>query len=137
VLAGRIRPGYRPNLPRERVHLIGPLAAAELPLFYSAASALVNLSLYEGFGLTLVEAMACGCPVLALRRSAVPEVTGDAALLLDQPNEEAVARALVTLVGDAATAASYRALGRLRAAQFSWARTARMVEECYRSVLDR
>ena len=65
----------------------------------------------------------------------MPEVTGDAALLLDAPSEEALARALVTMVGDAATAASHRALGRLRAAEFSWARTARMVEECYASVL--
>jgi glycosyltransferase involved in cell wall biosynthesis len=135
VLAGRIRPGYRPNLPRERVHLIGPLAAAELPLFYGAVSVLVNASLYEGFGLTLIEAMACGCPVIALRRSAVPEVTGDAALLLDEPSEQALAGALVTIVGDAATAASYRALGRLRAAEFSWRRTARMVERCYEDVL--
>jgi glycosyltransferase involved in cell wall biosynthesis len=135
VLAGRIRPGYHPRLPRERVRLIGPLPDAELPLFYSAASVLVNASLYEGFGLTLVEAMACGCPVIALRRSAVPEVTGDAALLLDEPSEEALARALVTMVGDAATAASHRALGRLRAAAFSWARTARLVEQCYANAL--
>src|SRR4029079_7235355 len=134
-LAGRIRPGYRPNLPRERVRLIGPLPDAELPLFYSAVTVLVNASLYEGFGLTLVEAMACGCPVIALRRSAVPEVTGDAAWLLDEPSEEALARALVTMVGDAATAARHRALGRLRAAAFSWARTARLVEQCYANAL--
>lgn len=136
VLAGRIRPGYRPKLPTERVHLIGPLPEADLPLFYGAASVLVNASLYEGFGLTLIEAMACGCPVIALRRSAVPEVTGDAALLVDEPSEEALARALVTMVGDAATAARYRALGRLRATEYSWTRTARMVESCYRTALD-
>ena len=65
--------------------MIGPLSDADLPLFYSATTVLVNASLYEGFGLTLVEAMACGCPVIALRRSAVPEVTGDAAWLLDAP----------------------------------------------------
>src|SRR5262249_27112450 len=135
VLAGRIRPGYHPRLPRDRVRLVGPLPDADLPLFYGVASVLANVSLYEGFGLTLVEAMACGCPVIALRRSAVPEVTGDAALLLDEPSEEALAQALVTMVGDAATAASYRALGRLRAAEFSWTRTARLVEDCYASVL--
>jgi len=135
VFAGRIRPGYRPNLPRERVRLIGPLAEAELPLFYSTAAVLVNASLYEGFGLTLVEAMACGCPVIALRRSAVPEVTGDAALLLDEPTEEALARALVAMLGAPVTAASYRALGLLRATEFSWARAAAAVEAAYLRVV--
>jgi glycosyltransferase involved in cell wall biosynthesis len=131
VLAGRIRPGYRPDLPRERVRLIGPLAEAELPLFYGSAAVLVNPSLYEGFGLTLVEAMACGCPVIALRRSAVPEVVGDAALLVDEPSEDALAAALVTIVGTPATAAAHRALGLLRATEFSWARAAAAVEAVY------
>jgi glycosyltransferase involved in cell wall biosynthesis len=134
VLAGRIRPGYRPSLPREHVRLIGPLADAELPLFYSAAAVLVNASLYEGFGLTFIEAMACGCPVIGLRRSAVPEVTGDAALLIDEPSEDALAQALVTMLSDPATAASYRALGRLRATEFSWTRAAKEVEAVYLTV---
>jgi glycosyltransferase involved in cell wall biosynthesis len=136
VLAGRIRPGYRPNLPRERVRLIGPLPDAELPLFYSTVAVLVNASLYEGFGLTLVEAMACGCPVIALRRSAVPEVTGDAAWLLDEPSEEALGRALLAILNAPATAASYRALGLLRATEFSWARSARAVESVYLRALE-
>ncbi len=115
--------------------MIGPLADAELPLFYGSVAVLVNPSLYEGFGLTLVEAMACGCPVIALRRSAVPEVTGDAALLIDEPSEAALARALVAVVGTPATAASYRALGLLRATEFSWARSAAAVEATYLRVL--
>ena len=131
VLAGRIRPGYRPDLPRERVHLVGPLPDAELPLFYGSVAVLVNASLYEGFGLTLVEAMASGCPVIALRRSAVPEVTGDAALLIDEPTEDALARALVAMVRNPATAATHRALGLLRATEFSWARAAAAIESVY------
>ena len=136
VLAGRIRPGYHPALPGERVRVIGPLAAAELPIFYGAASVLVSPSLYEGFGLTLLEAMACGCPVIALRRSAVPEVVGDAGVLLDTVDEAALGAALVRVVGDHAYAGMLRARGVERAALFSWERTAAATEAIYRESVD-
>jgi glycosyltransferase involved in cell wall biosynthesis len=124
VLAGRIRPGYRPDLPRARVRLIGPIETAELPAFYSSSAVLVSPSLYEGFGLTLLEAMACGCPVIALRRSAVPEVVGDAGLLLDDPNEEALAAALARVLGERETAEMLRMRGLARARAFSWDKAA-------------
>ncbi len=135
VVAGRIRPGYAPALPPEATRLIGPLAAAELPIFYSAASVLVSPSLYEGFGLTLLEAMACGCPVIALRRSAVPEVVGDAGILLDDADEAALADALVRVLRDRAYAADLRVRGLTRAATFSWDRAAAATEAVYRDVL--
>ena len=136
VLAGRIRPGYHPALLADRVHVIGPLAPAELPIFYGTASVLVSPSLYEGFGLTLLEAMACGCPVIALRRSAVPEVVGDAGLLLETVDEAALADALVRVVDDRAFAGMLRARGLARAAMFSWERAAAATEAVYRESAD-
>ena len=131
VLAGRIRPGYRPALPAARVRLIGPLAEADLPAFYAAMRVLVSPSLYEGFGLTLLEAMACGCPVIALRRSAVPEVVGEAALLLDAPDETALAVLLDRVLGERDLRAELRSRGLARAAQFSWTRAAEGIEGVY------
>jgi glycosyltransferase involved in cell wall biosynthesis len=98
---------------------------------------LVSPSLYEVFGLTLLEAMACGCPVIALRRSAVPEVVGDAALLLDDPDETALAAALVRVLRERDVAADLRARGLVRAAAFSWERAAEATEAVYAEALAR
>ena len=135
VLAGRIRPGYHPTLPTAGVHRIGPLAADDLPIFYGAANVLVSPSLYEGFGLTLLEAMACGCPVIALGLSAVPEVVGDAGILLDGADEATLADALVRVLRDPEYAATLRGRGLARAATFSWTRTAAATEAVYLEVV--
>jgi glycosyltransferase involved in cell wall biosynthesis len=135
VLAGRIRPGYRPNLPQARVRLIGPLETGDLPAFYSSSAVLVSPSLYEGFGLTLLEAMACGCPVIALRRSAVPEVVGDAGLLLEEASEEALAAALARMLGERATAETLRTRGLVRARAFSWDKAAAATAAIYDAAL--
>jgi len=131
VLAGRIRPGYKPALPTDRVRLLGPLRDDELALFYSSAAVLVSPSLYEGFGLTLLEAMACGCPVIALRRSAVPEVVGGAAALFEHPDVDELAAVLRQVLGETGAAAELQARGRERARQFSWARAAEALERVY------
>lgn len=87
---------------------------------YHYAAALVYLSRYEGFGLPLLEAMACGTPILAARRGALPEVGGDACLYVDPDDEEATAAELVRLLQDDELSATLIAEGRARAAAYRW-----------------
>jgi glycosyltransferase involved in cell wall biosynthesis len=115
------------------VRFLGPVPDADLAALYAEARAFVFPSLWEGFGLPVLEAMAAGAPVIAARRGALPEVTGDAALLVE-PEPAAVADALEMLLGDPALQARLREAGRARAATFSWARTARATLGVYRAV---
>lgn len=119
---------------REGVLLTGYVSDEDLPVLYSAATAFVFPSLYEGFGLPPLEAMACGTPVLCSDASSLPEVVGDAALLFDPEEPEAIAEALRTIAKDAALRESLRAEGLRRAAEFSWDRAARETVEVYRRV---
>lgn len=118
----------------ERIHFPGYLPQEALPAALSAARAFVWPSLFEGFGLPPLEAMASGCPVLTSNTSSLPEVTGDAALLVDPQNIDAIADALLTLGNDDARCADLRARGLQRALQFTWARTAQETLETYRRV---
>ncbi|MDE3102060.1 MAG: glycosyltransferase family 4 protein [Chloroflexota bacterium] len=101
--------------------------AATLPRLYRCARAVVLPSLYEGFGLTALEAMACGTPVIAARAASVPEVTGDVAVLVDPRDAGALSAAMSDLLGSDALAADLRARGLERARLFSWERTAERV----------
>jgi glycosyltransferase involved in cell wall biosynthesis len=101
----------------------GYLPPHEVRGLYSAADVLAYPSLYEGFGIPPLEAMACGCPVIAYDNSAIPEVVGPAAVLL--PNGGDLGAALAALLADDARRAELSALGRQRASRFSWERTAR------------
>jgi len=116
---GYMRPGDAP------VTELGYVPEEGLPALYAAARAFVLPSLYEGFGLTCLEAMACGTPVVASNRGALPETCGDAALLVDPDDQRALADAVLTAATDEGERARLRAAGRARAAQFSWDRTAR------------
>lgn len=116
---------------QQRVLLTGYVEDAHLPALYSAAAAVAYPSLYEGFGLPLAEALACGTPVLASSAPCLPEVAGGAALLADPRDEQALAAALLRITGDTALRADLRARGLLRAASFSWQAAARQLLTLY------
>jgi len=110
-----------------RVDFTGQLNDAQMPALYREARALVFPSLYEGFGLPVLESMACGTPVITSTTTALPEVAGEAALLVDPESAAAIAAAIRRLWDDGALRAALRERGLERAAQFTWERTARRV----------
>ena len=118
----------------EHVRYLGYVPDEDLPALYSGATLLAFPSLYEGFGLPVLEAMACGTPVVTANVSALPEVAGDAALQVDPRNIDALAEAMGRLLSDDTLHADLRARGLERAKQFSWERTARETLSVYQAV---
>jgi len=114
------------------IALAGYVADDDLPTLYGGADALCYPSRYEGFGLPPLEAMACGCPVLCSRASSLPEVVGDAGILLPPDDSDAWARALGKLLSAPPILARWRARGPERAALFSWEKAARETLEVYK-----
>jgi alpha-1,3-rhamnosyl/mannosyltransferase len=107
---------------------------ADLPALYSGATVFVMPSLYEGFGLPLLEAMACGTPAISSNASSLPEVGGNAALYFDPRDADALAQLLMRVLNDAALRDELRAKSLARAAEFSWERTARETMQVYQVV---
>ena len=141
VLAGRWDPRYPESRKRtvalgleDRVRFLGPIAEADLPALYSGATLAVVPSLHEGFGLPLIEAMACGAPVACARAEALLEVAGDASVLFDPADIESIATALATVLGDAGRRTELAARSLERATQFSWSTTARETLTAYREI---
>jgi glycosyltransferase involved in cell wall biosynthesis len=108
----------------EDVRLLGAVEPARLPALYAAATCLAHPAWYEGFGLTPLEAMACGTPVVCSDASSLPEVVGDAALLVDPGDVGGWRAALERVLGDAGLRAELSRKGLARASRFSWERTA-------------
>ena len=114
---------------------LGLVPSDTLVALYRSAAALVYPSRYEGFGLPLLEAMACGTPVIAARTSSIPEVTGEAAVLLDPDDEPGWRETIRRVLEDGAFRDGLRTAGLSRAARFSWTRTATETARIYRGLL--
>ncbi len=120
---------------REAVFFTGYVQDDDLPALYGGATAFLFPSLYEGFGLPPLEAMACGAPVICSNTSSLPEVVGEAALTVGPTETDALRAALHRLLSQPELQAELRARGLQRAAQFSWERAARETLAVYRSLL--
>jgi glycosyltransferase involved in cell wall biosynthesis len=115
------------------VHMLGYVPDDRLPALYSAASVFIFASLYEGFGLPPLEAMACGTPTVCANSSALPEIVGGAAVLVDPRSPFGIGEAVKRVVDDRALQARLRQLGRQRAKEFDWKETAACVWDVLRS----
>ena len=140
ILAGP--PGWRNREIHERiagaaprVRYLGCLPDEDLAAVMAGCGALVFPSLYEGFGLPVLEAMACGVPVVTSRGGALEEVAGDAALLVDPQDHESIARGIENVLDDAARRETLVRKGLARAAQFTWERTARETLRVYEQAI--
>jgi glycosyltransferase involved in cell wall biosynthesis len=123
------------GLERE-VELADRVEGDDMVAYYSGAECLVVPSLYEGFGLPAIEAMACGCPVIVSDRASLPEIAGDAAVVTGTDPEE-IAEAIRGLLSSAERRASLRRRGLEHARKFTWAAAAARTREVYRAVLAR
>ncbi len=115
----------------DHVHLIGFADDADLPALYSGARITAVPSLYEGFGIPVLESMACGTPVLTSNISSLPEVAGDAALTVDPTDLDAIIAELARLIDDESLRADLIAKGIARAKTFTWDRSAQQLRELY------
>lgn len=136
VVAGRRRPGFAAawlDDPPPFVRLAGELAVERLVELYGASDAMVSPSSFEGFGLTFAEAMACGCPVVGVAATSVPEVVGEGGILVERPDGALVADALGRLLADPALRAATAERALARARQLSWRRAAEQTRDVYRA----
>ncbi len=129
--ADNVRDAARCSPYRARIHMPGRIEEDDLAALYSAAAATVYASLYEGFGLPPLEAMQSGCPVIASNASSVPEVVGDAALIVNPRSEAQIADAMLRVATEPECAAELRERGLERARRFTWSRCAEATLAAY------
>ena len=134
-LEGEMRETIRKLGAEDWVLLLGLVDDADLPALYSGARAVIMASLYEGFGLPILEAFACGTPVISGNLSSLPEVAGDAALLVDPYDAAQICDAIVALDSRDELRETLIAKGRERARMFSWDRAARQLRDVYSMLL--
>jgi glycosyltransferase involved in cell wall biosynthesis len=120
----------------DSVHWLGYVSEEDRPGLYAAAAAFVFPSLYEGFGLPVVEAMAWGTPVITSNVSSLPEVAGDAGILVDPRDANALAEAMARVLEDRSFAARLVAAGRVQAARFRWDACAEVIESTFAESVD-
>jgi len=131
---GPVWEAFRDSPNRDRIRSLGYVDDEELPAAYSGADAFAYPSIHEGFGLPVLEAMACGAPVLTSSVSSLPEVAGDAAVLVDPLDAEALTCGLARLVCDASERRRFAAAGLERAARFRWDQVAQRTLAVYAEV---
>lgn len=135
VLAGKRRADF-PELPDEPgLRVLGEVPEADLPALYSGATACLYPSLYEGFGLPVLEAMQCGAAVIASRDAAISEVAAGAAVQVDASDTRGWAEAMLSAASNPAWTETLRTRSLLRARSFSWERTARLTRQVYEEAL--
>lgn len=119
------------------IHFVGQVSNKDLITFYSAADIFVFPSLYEGFGLPILEAMACGTPVVASNAASLPEVAGEAGLLVDPNAPECLAETVARLLTDQELSRTLRQRGLERVRHFTWEHTAEKVWVVYKSLMEK
>lgn len=121
---------------KEEIHYLGYLPDATVALFYSQAEVFVYPSFYEGFGLPVLEAMTLGAPVVTSNTSSLPEVAGEAAILVDPQNIQQLADAIFQVISDSQLRQKLIYKGKQRATLYTWEKTARSTLKAYNSLLD-
>lgn len=142
VLAGRFGWMYEELLEQikrlgleQAVHFTGYVPQKDLPLVYNLSSLFVYPTIYEGFGLPVLEAMACGVPVISTDTSSLPEIVGEAGILIPRDDAAALLNAIETVLGDEDLRRELIRKGLTRAARFSWQQTAKLTYQVYQKVL--
>ena len=137
VLAGRMRADFVEPAPEPGLEFLGEVPDSDLPRLYSECVACVYPSLYEGFGLPVLEAMQCGAPVLTSRDAAITEVAGGAALQMDARDVQSWKESMLAVIQNHDLSGRLRTQSLRRAHEFSWERTARLTHDVYEEALRR